>query len=319
MSKTNETNKTQKSSIFLFVILASFFIIFSTTSSYASSVRMILNVMPEYTMFKNEKVHLFVKGYKNSEKVQWKSSNTKVATVSKNGVVTAKKGGTAKITATINSDKYYAKIFVITGEKIVYEKDYNPQEETVDRFEMVNSDSEEDSIKLNKTTVNMATSDTEKLKVLNTNKKVSWSSSNENVVKVDKNGKITPMWFGKATITAKVGGKTLKCKVKILEQDNWFSSDSDFTVSIMPISSKKARVKISVVKNGKLNSSGDLTGKYDDDGRLYVIRQGKYNISAGISIIEENNETICVFVVTDASKNLFLTDGTILDIKEEST
>ncbi len=44
--------------------------------------------------------------------------------------------------------------------------------------------------------------------------KVSWSSSNPKVAKV-KNGKVTGVSVGKATITAKAGGKKATCKVKV--------------------------------------------------------------------------------------------------------
>lgn len=172
--------------------------------------------------------------------------------------------------------------------------------------------------KLNKTTLHMSTADTAKLKVLNSDKKVAWSSSNKNVAKFDKNGKVTPVWFGSATISAKVGGKTLKCKVKILQEDYWRSDSSDFAITIMPISDTKARVRILVENNGTSVSSGDLIGKYDD-GRLFINQAGKYDISAGISIVEEDDGIYCAFVVTDAAKDIFITDGTILDIKEENS
>lgn len=45
------------------------------------------------------------KGLKSSRKVTWKSSNKKVATVNKNGVVKAKKSGTATITVTTKDKK----------------------------------------------------------------------------------------------------------------------------------------------------------------------------------------------------------------------
>lgn len=57
-----------------------------------------------YKIQKGEKLKLYVKGYKSSKKskkVKWKSSNKKIATVSKKGIVTGKKGGTCKITATV--------------------------------------------------------------------------------------------------------------------------------------------------------------------------------------------------------------------------
>lgn len=53
------------------------------------------------------------------------------------------------------------------------------------------------------------------LKVNDAEGTVKWSSNKKKVAKVNKNGKITGVKAGKATITAKVDGKTLKCKVTV--------------------------------------------------------------------------------------------------------
>lgn len=198
----------------------------------------------------------------------------------------------------------------ITKEVVVYDHDIS-----------ADNDNSQDSNKprLNKTVVKMSTVDTEKLKVLNTNKKVTWSSSNKNVAKVSNKGKVTPVWFGTATIFAKVGNKTLKCKVKIMEEDVWYSEDSNLSVSIMNLSAKKARVRIYVSDDNQILKSGDLIGTYNDEGALLVIQQGKYNISAGIMVVEKNNETYCVLLVSDAKEDIFITDGTVFDIKIENT
>ena len=52
-----------------------------------------------------------------------------------------------------------------------------------------------------------------------TNKKVTWSSSDEKVATVDANGKVTAVGVGEATITVKTedGGKTAKCYVTVEE------------------------------------------------------------------------------------------------------
>ena len=53
---------------------------------------------------------------KNADgKVKWSSSSKKVATVSKKGVVTAKKAGKAKITAALNGKKYTCTVTVQDG------------------------------------------------------------------------------------------------------------------------------------------------------------------------------------------------------------
>lgn len=71
--------------------------------------------------------------------------------------------------------------------------------------------------KLNKTkiTVNVYGKKTYQLKVKGTSKKVTWKSSNKKVATVSKNGKVTGKKKGTAVITAKVSGKSYKCKVTV--------------------------------------------------------------------------------------------------------
>lgn len=67
---------------------------------------------------------------------------------------------------------------------------------------------------LNYTKCSMTVGYTMKLKVKGTSKKVKWSSSNKKVATVKK-GKVTGKGPGKCTITAKVNGQKLKCKVTV--------------------------------------------------------------------------------------------------------
>ena len=69
------------------------------------------------------------------------------------------------------------------------------------------------AVKLNKKKVYMLPGDTLKLKVTGTKKKVKWKSSNKKIVSVSKKGKLKAKKTGTATITARVRGKKLKCKV----------------------------------------------------------------------------------------------------------
>ena len=69
-------------------------------------------------------------------------------------------------------------------------------------------------IKLSKKTLTLTEGQTAKLKVKGTKASVKWSTTNKKVAKVKK-GKVTAVAAGKATIKAKVSGKTLKCKVTV--------------------------------------------------------------------------------------------------------
>lgn len=74
------------------------------------------------------------------------------------------------------------------------------------------------SVKLSKSSLTLDVGKSATLKVNGTKSKVKWSSSNKSVATVTTKGKVTAKQAGSATITAKVGKKTLKCKVTAKEQ-----------------------------------------------------------------------------------------------------
>jgi len=128
------------------------------------------------------------------KKLTYTSSKPAVATVSKKGVITAKKTGKTRIT--IFSKGVKKASIVVTVRKA-------PTKVT-----------------LNKTTATLTVGDTLTLKAKLPSKsasyKLTWKSSNSRVVKVDKNGTLTAVKAGKATITVKTfNGKTATCKVTV--------------------------------------------------------------------------------------------------------
>ena len=94
-------------SVFALLVLA--LCLMPATISQAATKKYVVKAKVTYELIKGEKIKLYVKKHKKSKKVKWKSSNKKVATVSKKGVVTAKKSGTATITAKIGKKKYKTK------------------------------------------------------------------------------------------------------------------------------------------------------------------------------------------------------------------
>lgn len=70
-------------------------------------------------------------------------------------------------------------------------------------------------VKISKTKVTITEGKTVQLKVTGTKKKVQWSTSRKSVATVTSKGKVTGKKAGTATITAKTGKLTLKCKVTV--------------------------------------------------------------------------------------------------------
>lgn len=73
------------------------------------------------------------------------------------------------------------------------------------------------NLTLNKTAMEIKVEESAELKVQKIKAKVKWFSKNEEIATVDKNGKVTGKKEGQTIIVAKVYGKTLKCKVKVIE------------------------------------------------------------------------------------------------------
>lgn len=73
-------------------------------------------------------------------------------------------------------------------------------------------------IKLNKTKISLQRGKTYTLKVKGTKKKVKWSSNKKTIATVTRKGKVTAQKPGTAVITAKIGKKKYKCKVKVWQK-----------------------------------------------------------------------------------------------------
>ena len=71
-------------------------------------------------------------------------------------------------------------------------------------------------VELSKSKIVVELGTTEQLKVVNTRKKVKWSTSDKKIVKVKK-GVLTPVSVGTANVTAKVAGKKYTCKVTVAD------------------------------------------------------------------------------------------------------
>jgi len=83
--------------------------------------------------------------------------------------------------------------------------------------------------KLNYKSTTFCKYNTKTLKVYNTSKKATWNSSNTSVATVSSKGVVSGKKAGTATITAKVNGKSLKCKVTITDHSYYVSSSKKAT------------------------------------------------------------------------------------------
>lgn len=139
----------------------------------------------------------FVPTNATNRNVTWKSDNESVATVSKGGTVTPVSNGTANITATTEDGNYTAtcKVTVEIPELTL----------SLDKTELTLTQTEEQQ-KLTAT-------------VSDPEEKVTWLSSDPFVATVTRDGTVTAIANGTATITASARGKTASCTVKVALTD----------------------------------------------------------------------------------------------------
>ncbi len=157
---------------------------FKTASAPEPSIKLDQTKLTLYTKAKkNATLKAVVANIKGT--VTWTSSNPKVATVS-NGKVTAKKAGTAVITATVGSVKAICNVTV-----------------------------KKPTIKVKKS-VSVRKGKKLKLKVKATpSGKITYKSKNKKIATVTKKGSIKGIKKGSCTITVKCNGVTKKVKVKV--------------------------------------------------------------------------------------------------------
>ena len=200
-----------------------------------------------------------------NKKVTWKSSNTKVATVSSSGVVTAKSKGSTVISVTTADGGFTAtcnfNVFVsVTGVEVSKAKVYLPKGETYMLSAVVSpSDA--------------------------TNKTVSWISSDTKIVKVNEAGQITGVSIGTATVTCKTADGAYKsaCTVRVYQLVEKVTLDVA-TVSFEVGKTKTLTAKFSpstaTYKSVKWKSSNTKVATVDSNGVVKGVSAGTVTITA---------------------------------------
>ena len=199
-----------------------------------------------------------------NKKVKWKSSQSGIASVDKNGVVKGKKGGVAIITVTADENGMQANCVVTVEEPI-------------------------SEIKLNKTAYNLGYHKSFLLKATlktnsATNKVLKWSSSKNSVVSVNKSGQLYGKKPGYATIKVKAtdgSGAEATARIRVVREAGSISANPSFLPMIVG-RRKKIKVKISpknaTYKTAKFKSENTDIAMVDSKGRVTALAAGKTKI-----------------------------------------
>lgn len=144
----------------------------------------------------------------NLSEITWSSSDTAVATIDTQGKITGLKEGTTTITATYSPDELDTDTIEITVIKSSDTTNYSLKISSMDKSSLPESVNINDKLQLKV----ILDSDNESIEPEDvTTKGVTWTSSDEKIVKVTENGLLTAIGKGQATITA-----TYKIEDKIL-------------------------------------------------------------------------------------------------------
>lgn len=222
--------------------------------------------------------------------VKWSSSDKSIATVNSKGLVTAKKGGTVTITCTTNSGNKKAYCKITVKEKV-------------------------SSITLSASSVTLVTGKTKTLTATAspssaTDKSVSWSSSDKEIVTVSK-GKITAVKAGTAYIKAKAkdgSGVYARCKVTVIQAPKKVKlslSEATLTRGDKMTLTAKVTPSNSYDKTVTWKSNKTSVAKVSSSGVVTAVKAGTATIIC-TSSVNDSIKAYCVVTVEEPVKGIEL-------------
>ena len=153
------------------------------------------------------------------------------------------------------------------------------------------TDSTEETISINKESLTLKTGESKKLKIIGTDQKIEWTSSDENVAIVNENGKVFARDSGTVTIFAKVGTKKVSCevvvepkKIRVVLKTTGYGSIFHSKVSITS-NSKYVLVSGTEKKNYKAKKNITITSSssyFNKNKEIYIqsAKNGKIKINS---------------------------------------
>ncbi|MCR5430458.1 MAG: Ig-like domain-containing protein [Eubacterium sp.] len=150
---------------------------------------------------------------RSGAKAKWKSTNKKIATVSKNGKVIGRKKGKCYIVARIGKRVGKCKM-TITSNMYIPNKLFTRTSLNVLRVKL-----DVNTIEYNELgeSIIVKKKNSYPLVLKNTNKKATWRSDNTRVATVSSSGEVTPVSVGTTYVHAVAGKKDYKCEVVVTD------------------------------------------------------------------------------------------------------
>ncbi len=179
--------------------------------------------------------------------VSWRSGEKKIVSIDKNGLIKAKKEGSARIYAADDPDNFMD--LIVTLPVVSCEK------KTL-------LCGEESSVSLNCLLNGMDISD----KYLN----YIWESSNEEVLCVDETGTIKAKGSGSAVISARINGRAFGSKITVKDEikpGKMIPTDDSLSLDLAPMQVTALKIKGIKIKDCSISGEG-LSEKYNEKGKL---------------------------------------------------
>lgn len=234
-----------------------------------------ITINGDETLSKNEEKTLTVTynptNTTDNKTVDWESSNPEIVSVDSTGKITGKKGGTAKITATVGNVKAEKEVKVVVP---------------IDSVSLSGDDSilKGESKRLTATINPEDTTD---------DKTITWSSDNEDVLFVDQNGQMRGIKEGTANVKAVVAGKETTKQITVNEiHIDSITIDGDQEFEMVKNQTKNLSAKINPDnttdddKNITWTSNKDDVAKVDNNGKVTALKEGEATITAKVGTHE---------------------------------
>lgn len=228
--------------------------------------------LDEATMIRGGKMTLTAKVTPTNsydKTVTWSSNKTSVARVSEGGVVTAVRAGTATIVCKSNANEDIKAYCVVTVEEPV-----KGIELSIDRMTLITGKTKKLSYEIKPSNA--------------TNKDVTFTSSDKDVVKVSKKGIVEAVGPGTATVTVRTndGYYVDKCKVTVIEPVISIKlSYSSFTLSVAKSKTIGATIIPKNATNQELTwrSSNSTIARVSQSGKVTALKPGTVTITCSSS------------------------------------
>lgn len=266
----------------------------------SSDFELIKNTDKTLTVIENPNDH---DDKENISSKTWMSEDSTIASVDENGKVTAHKEGTTLIHANyvVNGKEVRASVKV-TVKEIHVESVTLSQE----KLSLEKGDSEKLETKVNPT--NTTDDITQQI----------WKSSNENVVTVDKTGKITAVGGGTAKITVTIAGKSASCDVAVhvpLEKIEINNAPSILNVKdTHTLIVTYIPTDTTVERTVNWTSSNTNVATVDENGKVIAIGKGEVIITAEVG----NQKATATIMVRQPLESIEINQQNVTLIKGES-